>query len=140
MIPAERRLPEAPGLIDQLGYFVVHAPRQTGKTTALRLVAGEERPIAFPTPKGSGSVTSFSQADGFLEIDALVGQLLASSRLEFAQLNRSPLEATELARKALDRAGAPAELLQAHGGRLEFEGDPTLLSRALASESPRISA
>jgi hypothetical protein len=39
MIPAERRLPEAPGLVDQMGYFVVHAPRQTGKTTALRALA-----------------------------------------------------------------------------------------------------
>jgi ATPase family associated with various cellular activities (AAA) len=39
MIPALRRLPEAPGLVDQMGYFVVHAPRQTGKTTALRALA-----------------------------------------------------------------------------------------------------
>ena len=39
MIPADRRLPQAPGLVDQLGYFVVHAPRQTGKTTALRALA-----------------------------------------------------------------------------------------------------
>ncbi|EYF03475.1 ATP-binding protein [Chondromyces apiculatus] len=39
MIPAERRLPEAPGLVEQRGYFVVHAPRQTGKTTALRALA-----------------------------------------------------------------------------------------------------
>jgi putative molybdopterin biosynthesis protein len=35
------------------------------------LVAGEDGPIAFPLAKGSGSVTTFSQADGFLEIDAL---------------------------------------------------------------------
>lgn len=35
MIPSERRLPQAEGLVEQLGYFVVHAPRQTGKTTAL---------------------------------------------------------------------------------------------------------
>ena len=35
------------------------------------LVAGEDGPIAFPIPKGSGSVTTFSQADGFLEVDAL---------------------------------------------------------------------
>ncbi|WP_322761457.1 AAA family ATPase [Frankia sp. Cr2] len=41
MIPASRRLPEAPGLVEQLGYFVVHAPRQTGKTTALRALADE---------------------------------------------------------------------------------------------------
>jgi hypothetical protein len=39
MIPAERRLPEAPGLVEQGAYFVVHAPRQTGKTTALRALA-----------------------------------------------------------------------------------------------------
>jgi len=41
MIPALRRLPEAHGLVDQMGYFVVHAPRPTGKTTALRALARE---------------------------------------------------------------------------------------------------
>jgi putative molybdopterin biosynthesis protein len=44
------------------------------------LVAGQHGPIAFPIPKGSGSVTSFSQADGFLEIDALATALDAGSR------------------------------------------------------------
>jgi putative molybdopterin biosynthesis protein len=44
------------------------------------LVAGEHGPIAFPIPKGSGSVTSFSQADGFLEIDALASALDAGTR------------------------------------------------------------
>src|SRR5689334_17112830 len=39
MIPAARRLPEGPKLVEQMGYFVVHAPRQTGKTTALRALA-----------------------------------------------------------------------------------------------------
>lgn len=41
MIPAAERLPDAPGIIAQLGYFVVHAPRQTGKTTTLRALAEE---------------------------------------------------------------------------------------------------
>jgi DNA polymerase III delta prime subunit len=41
MIPPLRRLPEAPGLVEQYGYFVVHAPRQTGKTTALQALARE---------------------------------------------------------------------------------------------------
>jgi len=44
------------------------------------LVAGEDRPIAFPITKGSGAVTSFSQADGFLEIDALAAALDAGTR------------------------------------------------------------
>ncbi|HEY3358527.1 MAG TPA: AAA family ATPase [Polyangia bacterium] len=39
MLPAAQRLPAARPLIDQLGYFVVHAPRQTGKTTTLRALA-----------------------------------------------------------------------------------------------------
>ncbi len=34
-----RRLPEVRRLIDQKGYFVVHAPRQVGKTTALLALA-----------------------------------------------------------------------------------------------------
>jgi hypothetical protein len=41
MIPAARRLPEGPGLVEQGAYFVVHAPRQTGKTTALRALAAD---------------------------------------------------------------------------------------------------
>jgi len=43
------------------------------------LVDGEAGMVAFPTGKGSGSVTSFSQADGFVEIDALAGALDAGS-------------------------------------------------------------
>ena len=37
------------------------------------LVSGEHGAVAFPSAKGSGAVTSFSQADGFIEIDALAG-------------------------------------------------------------------
>jgi putative molybdopterin biosynthesis protein len=44
------------------------------------LADGEHGPIAFPTRKGSGAVTSFSQADGFLEIDALAPALDAGTR------------------------------------------------------------
>ncbi|MDB5601957.1 MAG: molybdopterin biosynthesis protein [Xanthobacteraceae bacterium] len=46
------------------------------------LIEGDDGTIAFPTGKGSGSVTSFSQADGFLEIDALASSLDAGSTVE----------------------------------------------------------
>jgi len=46
------------------------------------LIDSEEGPIAFPTGKGSGSVTSFSQADGFLEIDALASSLDADAQVQ----------------------------------------------------------
>jgi len=39
MIPPARRLPDVRWLIDQEGYFAVHAPRQVGKTTALMALA-----------------------------------------------------------------------------------------------------
>jgi hypothetical protein len=41
MLPASARLPDVVGLIEQKGYFVLHAPRQTGKTTAM-LALGRE--------------------------------------------------------------------------------------------------
>ena len=43
------------------------------------LVDGDQGTVAFPTGKGSGAVTSFSQADGFLEIDALASVLEADT-------------------------------------------------------------
>ena len=43
------------------------------------LVAGADGLIAFPTGKGSGAVTAFSQADGFLSIDALASALDADT-------------------------------------------------------------
>jgi putative molybdopterin biosynthesis protein len=43
------------------------------------LIESGQGTVAFPTAKGSGSVTSFSQADGFVEIDALASSLDAGS-------------------------------------------------------------
>jgi putative molybdopterin biosynthesis protein len=44
------------------------------------LVADQHGTVAFPTAKGSGAVTSFSQADGFIEVDALASVLDADSQ------------------------------------------------------------
>jgi len=46
------------------------------------LVPGEHGPVAFPIGKGSGAVTSFSQADGFVAIDALSTGLDAGVKRE----------------------------------------------------------
>jgi len=35
MLPPEERLPGVRALVDSQSYFVLHAPRQIGKTTAL---------------------------------------------------------------------------------------------------------
>jgi hypothetical protein len=69
MIPAERRLPEGPGLVEQMGYFVVHAPRQTGKTTALRALAteltasGRYAALLFSCEAGEVAGDDFAAAD-----------------------------------------------------------------------------
>ncbi|MFI7135064.1 AAA family ATPase [Nonomuraea sp. NPDC050153] len=41
MLPPTQRIPQARVLIEMDRYFVLHAPRQTGKTTALRTLASE---------------------------------------------------------------------------------------------------
>jgi signal transduction histidine kinase len=46
-----------------------------------------------------------------VEIDALVGQLLASARLDFADLSVRALDGADVARRALERAGVSADLL-----------------------------
>ena len=74
-----------------------------------------------------------------VEIDALVGQLLASARLDFADLSVRTLDAVDVARRALERAGigegdGKGVLdVQPPGAALSFEGDATLLARALAN-------
>lgn len=39
MVPPDRRLPGLVELIEKQAYFVVHAPRQTGKTTTMKAIA-----------------------------------------------------------------------------------------------------
>lgn len=67
-----------------------------------------------------------------MEIDALVGELLASSRMDFAALAASRITASEIARRSLERAGVTAELLVVERDTT-FDADPTLVSRALAN-------
>ncbi len=68
-----------------------------------------------------------------VEMDRLVGDLLASARLDFAALSARPLDAAEAARRALDRAALPDARLDAPGAPLEVSADATLLARALAA-------
>jgi two-component system OmpR family sensor kinase len=71
-----------------------------------------------------------------IEIDTLVGELLASARLDFAALSPRPLDGAEVARRALERAGLAEEMLAVapgSNGTLRFEGDATLVARALAN-------
>jgi deoxyribodipyrimidine photolyase-like uncharacterized protein len=47
MLPAEERLPALLPYVEQRQYFVVHAARQTGKTTAMRAFAERLRGLGY---------------------------------------------------------------------------------------------
>lgn len=68
-----------------------------------------------------------------VEIDALVSELLAKSRLDFAALKPTDLDPVDLVTRALDRAGVDTSRLVIEGEPRSFRGDPTLLARALAN-------
>jgi signal transduction histidine kinase len=67
------------------------------------------------------------------EVDALVDELLAGSRLDFGAMSRSDLDARDVATRALVRAGLSEDLLLVRRGTTRFVGDATLLSRALTN-------
>jgi signal transduction histidine kinase len=68
-----------------------------------------------------------------MEVDDLVGELLASSRLSFDTLAIRPVEALDLGARALERVGLPLELLACDEDSIAFSGDATLIGRALAN-------
>src|SRR6187551_2016498 len=51
------------------------------------IIDGGDATFAFPIGKGSGAATSFSQADGFIEIDALSATLDADSEVQVTLLD-----------------------------------------------------
>ncbi|MBI3200619.1 MAG: HAMP domain-containing histidine kinase [Myxococcales bacterium] len=68
-----------------------------------------------------------------LEIDSLVGELLASSRLDFGAVERRAVDARELGERCLERCGVGLAVLECEPQTVEVSGDPTLLARALTN-------
>jgi len=68
-----------------------------------------------------------------LEIDALVDQLLASSRLDFGTVERRELDVASEAARALERLGVDASVLDVESDACTVSADPTLLRSALAN-------
>jgi putative molybdopterin biosynthesis protein len=66
----------------------VRIASELGRTefVMVSLVEGAEGLIAYPSGKGSGAITSFAQADGFLKVDALADQMPAGTEAEVTLL------------------------------------------------------
>ncbi|MCC6777214.1 MAG: molybdopterin biosynthesis protein [Hyphomicrobiales bacterium] len=82
--------PEAARMVE--AQVPVRIPSEMGRQefVLVALVEGEGGgTVAFPTAKGSGSVTSFSQADGFIEVDALASSVDPGTRARVTLIGRS---------------------------------------------------
>jgi signal transduction histidine kinase len=89
--------------------------------------------VEIARERGPGSTNLVEIERELIEIDALVGELLASARLDFRAVNAVPLDGREVALRAAERAGVPAERVTIQAADTAFVGDPTLLARALAN-------
>jgi signal transduction histidine kinase len=68
-----------------------------------------------------------------IEMDSLVGDLLASSRVDFGQVSRRALSLRDVSTEAVERAGLAPEKLRLSTEVDGITADPTLLARALAN-------
>jgi signal transduction histidine kinase len=68
-----------------------------------------------------------------VEVDDLIGKLLASSRLDFGTLNLQALEPCELIQRAIERANLEPTVCQNEVPEAKIKGDPTLLDRAFGN-------
>jgi molybdenum cofactor synthesis domain-containing protein len=86
IVPVLRRMAGLPPRSDATvtAKVPVRIASELGRTefVMVSLVEGTDGLIAYPSGKGSGAVTSFSQADGFLRIDALADQMAAGSKAQ----------------------------------------------------------
>jgi putative molybdopterin biosynthesis protein len=86
IVPVLRRMAGLPPRPDAkaVAKVPVRIPSELGRTefVMVSLVEGSDGLIAYPTAKGSGAITSFAQADGFLKIDALADQMPAGTKAE----------------------------------------------------------
>src|SRR5579871_34652 len=86
IVPVLRRMALLPPRADAkvAARVPVRIASELGRTefVMVSLVKGADGLIAYPTGKGSGAITSFAQADGFLKIDALADQMPVGTEAE----------------------------------------------------------
>src|ERR1700682_922572 len=86
IVPVLRRMAGLPPRSDAkvMARVPVRIASELGRTefVMVSLVEGADGLIAYPSGKGSGAITSFAQADGFLRIDALADQMPAGTEAE----------------------------------------------------------
>jgi hypothetical protein len=103
MLPPERRIPGVRRLLAEQAYFVVRAPRQTGKTTAFRKLAGElAGEGVFAAVHLSCEAAAIARNDVGSGVDTLISILSREAEALAPEL-RSPDPAEVAEVPALDR-------------------------------------
>jgi signal transduction histidine kinase len=140
--PLRRQYGEAYHLANAMNEMADRIERQLAEQRELLAAVSHElrtplarvRIVVELLRQGAPSAKLLDDLDGeVVEIDRLVGELLASARVEFGTLTVHALDPAELARRALERAGLDASLLQTLGPLPTLQADATLLLRALAN-------
>ena len=108
IVPALRKMAGLPPRSDAKvsATVPVRIASELGRTefVMISLVEGKDGLIAYPSGKGSGAITSFAQADGFLRIDALADQMSAGTEAEVS-LFRPDVRVPDLVTAPLAHAG-----------------------------------
>ncbi len=90
--------------------------------------------LAREKPEAASSLSEIEEIDReIVEIDVLVADLLASSRIDFSAMSPKKLDAVEIARQAMGRASIELVHLDAPGEPVPFDGDATLTTRAVSN-------
>jgi len=79
------------------------------------------------------SVTLDKVEREIIEVDDLIGKLLANSRLDFGTVTLQTLDPCLLVSRAIERANVDPSVLRNDAPDLHIKGDPTLLDRALCN-------
>ena len=132
---------EVGALADSVNEMAARIERQLREERALLAAVSHElrSPLArlrllVELARGAGAAARLDELEReIVEMDALLGKLLASSRLEFGALVRESLPARDVATRALEMAGAEPALLDDHSEGALVAVDPTLIGRALGN-------
>jgi two-component system, OmpR family, sensor kinase len=132
---------EVGALADSVNEMAARIERQLREERALLAAVSHElrSPLArlrvlVELARSSSSAERLDEIEReIVGIDALIGKLLASSRLEFGELRLETLTAAEVAARALEVGGFSSTLLADASGGALVEVDPTLVGRALGN-------
>jgi two-component system OmpR family sensor kinase len=131
---------EVGALADSVNEMAARIERQLREERALLAAVSHElrSPLArlrmLVELAQTGDAARLAQIEAeVIGIDALLGKLLASSRLEFGAVKLQDLPALDVARRALEAVGASAAVLDDATEGALVSVDPTLVGRALGN-------